>query len=530
MGESLKRRQARREARKEADKQERKKFLEANAQREAKEALSTLSSDDVRAAVERELWLRGDLSFLLLPGAQRVAYDAVHSWEAGNAEDAGPVVLHLHRGASKTWLLVLLAIERCLRYPGQVVRLGAPSLKQCEDVLEPAFRHFFSKCPADLRPEWEDRSYVFKSPRWEDPNARSRLCVFGCREGADSQRGLRSNMVCLDEVRDIDDCEYVVTSVIGPQFVKQTRPLCVLTSTSPGTTGHPFWTFVDDAQRAGRYVHIGVDDNPDFSPADRRMLTSLCKGTDTPAWRREALCLRVADESLLVMPSFSKNKATIVVDSPQPDAFFTFESLDMGFVDLAHCIFAHINFEKLKLVVEDEVCGSSIGTQELIKAIKDKEKKLWGKSLLWSKTQRIADCTPRERADLAHGGLYFSPARPNNWEQHRTLAMLESLFYQGSVEIHPRCRHLIYQLENATRNASGSDVKRERLPEFADPNAVRMGHADGMFALGYLAEKTRFQMTASPYVAARAHRNSIQGDGASMFSEIDIRPIAITFR
>jgi hypothetical protein len=496
------------------------------ARSETEEALAGFTPEQIREAVERECWSRGDLSYLLLPGAQTVAYGAVHAWEDEHPDDAGPVILHMHRGASKSWLLVLLAIERCLRYPGTVARLGSPQLRQTEEVLEPALRYFFERCPKELRPVWEDRSYVFRNARWGNANARSRLCIFGCRENADSQRGLRANWIAVDEVRDLDDAGYVISSVLSPMYVKQTRPLMVLTSTSPATTGHVWWDYVDEAAAAGRYVFMPTTLNPDFSDKDRKVLLGICKGENTPAWRREALCERVADTNLLAVPSFSAHKEAIVQEQSRPDEFYTFTIADLGFVDPTAVLFAYANYLTRQIVVEDEIVGSSINTSTLIAAVKKKEKELWERSGMLANVQRWADCTPRERSDLAHAGLYMSPAKQGDWDKWRGLAYLDSCFYQGTVIIHPRCKNLIHQLGNAVKNTHQTDLKREKPPEYRDPNSPIMGHADALWALAYLVERARYYTTIPPYLSnQRRGFSSVQGDEGMLLT----RPVNIGF-
>lgn len=485
-----------------------------------------------RAAAEREAWFRGDLEHLLLDGAQSVAYAEVHGWEENHPGDPGPCVLHMHRGSAKSWLLVILAMERCLRYPNQVARIGSPYATQTEEIVEPAIRFLLGLCPPELRPVSHGDELHFRNPRWEDPQAISKLVTFGCREHAERQRGLRSTFIALDEVRDIDDPEYVVTSVLAPHFVRQEMPIFILSSTSPGTTGHPFWSFVDDAAKDRRYVYIPVTANPGFTAQDERVLMKFCKSKESVAWKREALCLKVADPNLLAVPSFFEHKPAIVREWTRPDYFLPFLFGDVGYIDAAAFLFAFIDFIAQKLVIEDEIVLTTTGTKSLADTIKAKESALYGETANYKLMRRWADATPRELDDFRGYGVLLSAARTGSekWDKWAGLARLESLCQEEKLVIHPRCRSTIFQLENAVKNRQHTDIQRELPKEGQDPTAPVMAHFDAGWALAYGIWQVRNSWLQNPVPAAPLPQRAWAPPPQVPFGRVKVthNPIVIT--
>lgn len=492
----------------------------------------TLGEEAVMKLLERERWLRGDLAYLLFPGAQTTAYHRVRDWEETHPGDPGPCVLHMHRGAMKSWLLVLLALERCLRYPNQVARIGSPLCRQTEDIVEPAIRYMLAHCTPDLKPESHGRELHFRNPRWEDSNAISKLVLFGCREEAESQRGLRSNLIALDEVRDIEEPEYIVASVLAPHFVHQDRPLFILSSTSPGTTGHPWWNFVDDAAQDARYVYIPVTENPSFTEADEKVLLKFCKSKESVAWKREALCLKVADPNLLAVPSFFAHRDAIVRDWKRPDYFYPFLFGDVGYIDAAAFLFAYIDFIAQRLVIEDEIVLTTTGTRTLAELIKAKEAVLYSQSYNYKSMRRWADATPRELDDFRGYGVLLSAARTgeDKWDKWAGLARLESLCQEEKLVIHPRCRSTIYQLENAVKNKQHTDIQREVPREERDPDAPVMGHFDAGWALAYGVWQVRHSWLSNPVPDVPLPQRHWSAPQESKFGRVKVthNPLVIT--
>lgn len=444
-------------------------------------------------------WKVGKLKHLLLTGAQAQAYERVVQWQDLNPNDPGPLVLHLHRAAGKSVLLFILALERALRHPGEMIRIGGPTKLECDGIFEPIVRMITAWRPSDISFEKAHGQYRVSNPKW-GRDTFSTIDTFGCRELAESQRGFRANLIMLDEARNIDRLGYIIREVLGPQLGRKERPLIVLASTSPRTTAHEFWSFVDEAQRSQRYFKCGVTDNPDFSARDEQVLMRICGGKESISWRREALCARESDESLLALPSFMKNKGAIVQEFNQPKYFFPYIGADLGFVDASAILFAFVDYALQKLCIVDEIVVTGKGTVELSELIKSREDAHFGHTLHYDEIRRWADDTRRGLEDFALLGLHFAPARKGEkaWHKWRGLANLESAFHSGEILIHPRCKSLIYQCENAIRNEHQTDIEREPVRTDRDPDDPIMSHADAIWALAYLLWQTKWMFLSSP--------------------------------
>ncbi|MGH7394464.1 MAG: hypothetical protein ACRDV9_06010 [Acidimicrobiia bacterium] len=487
-------------------------------------------ADQAPGLLAQELWYRGDLRHLCMEGGQTEAYDFVHSWSTLNPGHPGPLLLELHRGAGKTALLLILDLERCLTHPGETARAGGPTLKQSIQICREVLPLVLQTCPHGLRPEAREGGarLEIKNPRWPMGAIPSTLHVIGCKEEAGAQRGLRSNLITLDELREFDSPQAVVEDVFMPHFLHRDRPLMVIASTPPKVPGHYFNTLLDRAMPEGRCLTIPSSRNTGFAAADRRKLLAVYGSEDCVAWRREMECHRIADLDALVLPSFSKNKTQIVQAWPRPTHFYPFSSLDIGFVDASGAVFAYIDFLNQQLVVEEEFCKTSQGTLALVSALQEIEHRLFAGTPHASQIRRWADADPRALEDMRQAGLAFSSCKSGEkLDKWAPVALLESLFAQCKVKIHPRCRNLIYQLENAAKNKHHTDIQRLQQ-EGLHPDSPIASHFDCLHALAYLANKARSYWLANPFPTEARGYDQVLTPGGGGHGAITNHPLEIT--
>jgi hypothetical protein len=224
-------------------------------------------------------------------------------------------------------------------------------------------------------------------------------------------------------------------------------------------------------------------------------MLSIFRSKDTVAWRREMECELLADTSVLAIPSFTTNRAAIVRTHERPQFFFPFTGADLGFTDPTSVLFTYVDYSNQLLVVEDEIFGRSIGTHDLVSRVQGFELKHFGESAHFRRLRRWADCTPRELDDLRRAGLPFTPARSGSedrWDKATGLARLESFCADKRLRVHPRCKALLYQLENSVRNTGETDIAR-------DPSQVLLGHADALWSLSYLLFNLQHLWLESPF-------------------------------
>jgi hypothetical protein len=454
--------------------------------------LKNISEEEKRRLMQEELWYRGDLEYLLREQSQVPAYQFVHNWKTTNPDRLGPIVWNNHRRWGKSFALVCLCVERCLRYPNQEVRFGAPTFKQAVEIVQPLLRSVLNHCPEDMYPEKTGGRYKFNNPRWGLPHAESALSIVSCKEGADDQRGLASDMVVLDECRDIDDLAYVIESVFLYHFSGRPNPLFILSSTPPNTTDHPWIDKLYEAHREQRYFTMSVEQNKDFTKRDEEMLLAVCKTKESTTWRREALCEIVADEAAMIIPEFPRAKDITVVDSwPRPEWFFPHMAVDFGWIDMSAVLFGYIDFKNQLLIIEDEYVENYKTIGQIAAAIKEKEKNLGYPDLPYP-IRRFGDNDQLELANLRID--YQIPiSSAEKYDRESAIALLRTKFQEGRIRIYNRCKNLIYQLENGLKDPKGKFVRTEKC-----------GHCDAIASLVYMNRMINWQANPYPF---RPHFN-----------------------
>lgn len=442
--------------------------------------------------LEEECWYRGDLRYICRPRSQKLVYDQIKNWKTTNPDRLGPIILNAHRAFGKSFLLLLMAVERCIALPGQDVKFAAPTGKQCTDIATPLLRLILSKCPRKLLPHKGQGKYTFHNPRWSDPDAISVLHIVSCKDDAEGQRGLRSDMIVVDECRDVPNFRYVTKDIFLFHFAGRANPLYVLSSTPPNSMDHPWCSYIEEAIPENRYIEFPVTENKDWNDKDESMLLAVCGSKETTTWRREALCERVSEESSLIVPEFQHAEGEIVVESYQrPSHFFPHTCVDFGFMDFTAALFGYVDFIKNLLVIEDEVFVKYKTTGEIVKLIQDKEAALGYKSEGPRAVRRIGDNDPQQLANLSlDHGLYISATE--KWDKERWLNELRYNVQIGKIRILDRCKSLIYQLRNGVREP---DVDRLKFLR-----GEKVGHCDAIDALIYLNRMVNWRANPFPFV------------------------------
>lgn len=472
----------------------------------APEILEILDELPVELARE-EAWLRGDLYHLLKQDGQRRAYEFIETWEAENPDDPGPVFLDCHRGFGKSALELILAWERCLRTPGYTARYGAPSVTDGRDVIAEVFNGFLmGACPAYLRPQKSGDVYTFYNPRWGDVEARSRLVLVGCKEYAESQRNKRSNLVLLDELRNIARPKYVIEDVFAPHFVSKENPLMVIASTPPKVTGHYiFRELKPKCMRRGAYLCVRGSENSDFSSRDKKVMISLMGAEDSPAYRREIECAEIADLSVLAVPEFTEKKDEILFERyREPSHYWPVVGADWGFKDYNAILFGSLDWHLGALIIRDEVVVNALTTNEIASRIRVKEEELFRYAKLRPQTRRFCDNDLQIMHDLARDhGLRFAAAEKvaRKGDEWAALVALRDGFVRRQIRISKRCRNLIHQLENTQFNERRTDFVRGEYAEDLDPETPIQGHADALKALEYLWRSVKSMVRVRPFPA-----------------------------
>ena len=132
------------------------------------------------------LWKHGHLDWKL-KAHQRRMHDLYA--KATNRK----AVFHCSRRVGKSYTLLTIAIEECLKRPGIRVPFAAPTQKNVKEIIVPTFREIIQDCPEHLRPEYrmQEGKIVF-------PNGSEIILAGTDGASADRLRGSAANLAILD--------------------------------------------------------------------------------------------------------------------------------------------------------------------------------------------------------------------------------------------------------------------------------------------------------------------------------------------
>jgi hypothetical protein len=436
----------------------------------------------LRVLSRRELWRRGDLTYLLDTN-QLADYRAIWS------RPSDDYVLDVARQTGKSWLLVVTAFEYALRHPGAQIKYASLTQKSIAEIVEPVAQQILEDCPADLAPKYDAQRAI-----WRFTNG-SRITAAGTdNKHYTALRGPRAHLIIKDEAAFFDDPEEV-DAVLSPQRMT-TKGIIIEASTPPVSPGHPFTRRCATAKAEGRYSHRTIWEHArmtrDEVVAFLRKEATLRGYTyedflSSSVYRREYLAEHVIDESRAVVRNWTRAAPSQVVELPRPRWFFPCVGFDVGWRDGMGAVFGYWDYARAAAVIEHEVLLFNSTTPMVAKAIRETERE-W---LPASMPKPYAEATPAQHGgwrpqsrwmdnalltlnDLAaHDGLEFQPTRKDGKELR--VNELNRLVDSGRLYIHPRCRHLQAQLATTTWNKQRTSYER-----------TKEGHGDLLDALLYL--------------------------------------------
>lgn len=424
------------------------------------------------------LWEQGVLDWKLTEPQKQI--------KKGILEDVNKTsVVLCSRRLGKTYLVLSMATEICIKKPFAIVKYAFPKQNMAKKMLMPVFRKLFDDCPDHIKPE-----FMVAEKVWRFPNG-SEIQISGTDNGGfDNLRGGDADLCIVDEAGFCDDLTYGVRSVLSPS-TKITKARTILVSTPSRHESHEFiQEWVLPYQSEDRIKVFTIYDNPNFNAeAIKEAEEEYPLGTQDPMFRREYLCeiIRSADNTIL--PSFNSEAEREIVtdDYTRPVYFDPYVSFDIGGVDLSALLFGFYDYENARLVIEDEiVVDGTTNTEILAQMIHEKEKKLWENPLDKSQIppfMRVIDTNNKILATdlLKLHGLLFSPVKKD--KKQAAINSLDVAIARRELVIHPRCVHLIYHMKMAEWNKAQTDFKRLKD---TPGGKIRGGHADCLAALIYL--------------------------------------------
>lgn len=436
---------------------------------------------------KHELWRRGVLSWKL-DSNQRALYSMFHD---------SPLKVQtwlLGRRSGKTYTLILLALEMCVKNPGTIVKFVSPTRLQVMTNIRPLINQLTEDCPEDLRPTFKTQDFIYYFPNG------SELQLAGSESGhAEKLRGGSANLAIIDEAQDVTDLDNIVKSVLLPTTLT-TKGKVLLAGTPPKATDHPFITYVEEAGARGSLVKRTVYDNPRISKEDLQVIIDEYPlGENSEEFRREFLCQIIKDMNISVIPEFTEDlEKKIVKEWKRPAHFDGYVSMDLGAVDLTALLFGYYDFRAGKIVIEDELvvdfAQKDMSIEKLISLIKEKENALWYNNItneLKKPYLRVSDINPivtQEIAIKSHSEVFFMPTKKDDKEA--AINNMRALLGGEKIIINPKCKNLIRHLNNVKWASAKNHSTFGRSPD--------NGHYDLVDALIYFCRAVLFSKNPYP--------------------------------
>lgn len=442
----------------------------------------------------RERWLRGKLAYKLHAGQLVLR-------ERFRAAKTPLFVGECARQFGKSFEMVVEALELAFSKPKAKIKYGTAFHVHLIEFIMPAFDVVMSDCPEDIRPKFKVNGSKFILP-----HNKSEIKLVGLDRNPNGLRGNSLDLIILDEAGYINNLDYLYKSVIIPATTH--RPDCrvVFISTPPSTPAHAFVDYVEKAEFEGSYCKLTIYDNPMVDDATIQRLMKESGGSTSTTWRREYLCEHVTDSNLAIVMEWDDSFIQERERNEYYQFYHRYTAMDLGVKDNTAVLFAHYDFLKAALIVEDEyiINGPELTTEILQASIKNKERQLG-----WNKEPylRVSDNNnPLLLQDLSYlHGLHFTATDKSALEE--MINTLRLMVAKGQIIVHPRCKQL--------KGCLKYGVWDKNRQKFAQSKVY--GHFDALAALVYLVRNLNkytnpippdFQLDANNQILFARHRES----------------------
>jgi hypothetical protein len=409
----------------------------------------------------RERWLRGRLAYKLHEGQRKLKAKLESCRDQLFVNECA-------RQFGKSYFWVTIALEYAHAHPVSRIKYGTAFHSDLLEFIMPTFDAVMEDCPDDIRPKYRTTGSKFIC------HNDSEVKLVGLDKNPNGLRGNVIDLIILDEAGFITNLDYLYKSVIIPATTHRPQCRVVFSSTPPSTPAHPFLDYVQKAEYEDSYVKMTIYENPMVDGTTIERLKKESGGEKSTTWRREYLCEHVTDQDLAIVPEW---KDEYVSEFPKDDYYqfyHKYAAMDLGVRDHTAVLFAHYDFLKAKLLIEDEyvINGPELTTEILQRNIKKKEFLLeWTKLYL-----RVSDNNnPLLLQDLSYlHDLHFVPTDKGSIEEMVNAVRL--MVTNGQIIVHPRCKQLMGCLKYG--------VWDKNRAKFAESKVY--GHFDALAALVYL--------------------------------------------
>ena len=461
-------------------------------------SMSQTNKKPTATEARKLLWEQGNLMWKLEP-TQKEFYKFIHE------TDSRTVVINSSRRLGKTFALLTLCVETCVKEPKQIVKFAAPTQTQITEIIDDIMPIIIKDCPESIKPRWDG-----KKNRWSFPNGSSIRLAGTDNKKYSRLRGGDCHLFIIDEAGFCSDLKKVISTV--RPTTTTTRGKIILASTPPETESHPFVEFVKTAEARGTLLTKTIYDAQQDQENERkkngrykpRITADMIQeqiieagGEDTTDFRREFLAEIVTDEDKAVVPEFDHfARQDIIKEWTRPPFYSPYVAMDLGFKDLTVVLFGYYDFMKAKIVIEDEyiINGKKMVLDDLTLAVHQKENELWTNKLtneVIKPRLRVADNDLIVLNEINNSkvcpGINFQPIGKKDVLE----AMVNDLRQKvrsRSIVIHPRCQTLIRHIKNATW-----DKQRKKFSR-----TVADFHYDALAALIYFIRSINYNYNPYP--------------------------------
>jgi hypothetical protein len=482
-------------------------FREINRQNEEKRLLG----------LARQRWLSGDLSYLIRgygqdpPEGKRWAqlemYRWAKGWKASNPRKNGPLILWCRRRGGKSFMSLVILLERMLTMPNTHHLYLAPFGWQCDQIVRPSLNmHILPDAPIDLVVRWKRNQIYVQNPWWNDPKAWSFMTIAGVdSDDGNRIRGLPTcETVVVDEARDVENFDYLMESIIPPCFLGSKNPLLLVPTTPPASLECPLVKrYNGKALVEGRsYTFDGEEDAALTEEDIEATLETADINKSSNAYLREIRAQLVQDVSCAVVPEWFQLRKICIVDGyerlERPRFFIPHVQIDAArSVDKTAFLFGYADQDRGLIVVEKTIVVTNPNAYEIGRILLEWEEKIWPESERPAPVRRWGDMLPGQIDDLLRdpilkrelkcpNGILIRPV-PKDFDRITGLQLLRSNI--GRVRVHADgCHDLIYQLDVGTVRFDKAH-KRVDFVRTSD-----LGHLDAVAALRDMVKvlKVRF--------------------------------------
>lgn len=432
-----------------------------------------------RADAVRIAWQRGLLRWKLRAHQTRL-------YEHLRGSKEVKTVAVCARQFGKTFTVLLYLVEQAIRNPGWQIGYAALTEKSLKKIIRPNMRILLADCPERLRPQWnpQESSYVF-------PNGSEiHLAGIDTENGREKLRGPFRHINVIDECGSADSeaFEYVENDIMIPQL-QETDGQMFCIGTRPRVPDHRFDKLAEEAEHKGVLLVQTIDDNTHLTQKKRDRLIDAVGGADSIAAQVEFFCHKVRDPKRTVIPEWTDEaEAAIVQDFIDEPYYLPMVSMDVGFGHFTAILFGYYAFRAAKVRIIDEVLLPQARTDQIAKAIAEKEKELWPNPHPDRPIIRWSDVDLRLIEDLSFlHGLKFTATLKDDLEAQVNNVRLE--VQRRTLQVKPRCVNLRAHVKNARWNKSRSEFDESKV----------FGHFDALASLIYFIRNVN--RVTNPYPA-----------------------------